>query len=68
MVRLGLVTINDTTFVSQRRLMAFQTMRSTFRISKGYTFMLDKLQELVSSYEPIPDLDGGCQELDWTFV
>ena len=48
--------------------MAFRTTRSTFRIPKGYTFIWDKLQEILSSYEPIPDLDGGSQELDWTFV
>ena len=26
------------------------------------------MQDLLSSYEPSPDLDGGSQELDWTFV
>ena len=48
--------------------MTFRTTRSTFRIKKGYNFIWDKSQGLLSSYEPILDLDGGCQELDWTFV
>ena len=48
--------------------MTFRTTRSTFRIKKGYNFIWDKSQGLLSSYEPILDLDGGSQELDWTFV
>ena len=68
MTRLGGVTIKDVMFVSQRRLMAFRTIRSTFHIPKGYTFIWDKLQEILSAYEPIPDLDGRSQELDWRFV
>ena len=48
--------------------MAFRTIRSRFRIPKGYTFIWDKLQELLSSYESIPDLDGGAQKVDWTFL
>ena len=68
MARLGLVTVKDAMLVSQRRLMAFRTIRSTFRIPKGYTFIWDKLQEILSAYEPIPDLDGRSQELDWRFV
>ena len=54
--------------VSQRIWMAFQTTRSTFRITRGYTFIWDKLQWLLSWYEPILDLDGGSQECDWIFV
>ena len=59
MVRLALVTFKDVMLVSQRKLMAFRTTRSTFRILEGYTFIWDKLQALLSLYEPIPDLDGG---------
>ena len=58
MARLGLVIVKDALLVSERRLMAFRTIRSTFRIPKGYTFIWDKLQEILPSYEPIPDLDG----------
>ena len=58
MARLGLVMVKDAMLVSQRRLMAFQTIRSTFRIPKGYIFIWDKLQEILSTYEPILDLDG----------
>ena len=54
--------------MSQRRLMAFRIARSTVCIPKGYTFIWDKFQEILSSYEPILDLDGGSQELDCTFV
>ena len=61
MARLGLVEVKDAMLVSQRRLMTFQTTISTFRIPKGYAFTWDKLQELLSLYEPIPDLDGGTQ-------
>ena len=68
MARLGLVTVKDAMLVSQRRLMAFWTIRSMFRIPKGYTFIWDKLQQILSSYEPILDLDGQSQELDWRFV
>ena len=49
-------------------LMAFQTTRSTFCIPKGYKFIRDQLQGLLSLHDPIPDLDGASQELDWTFV
>ena len=68
MGRLGLVTIKDVMLVSQRRFIAFWTTRSPFRIPRGYTFIWDKLQELLSLYEPVPDLDGGSKELDWMFV
>ena len=68
MARLGLVTIKDAMLVSQRRLMAFRTIRSTFCIPKGYTFILDTLQEILSTYEPIHDLDGRSRELDRRFV
>ena len=54
--------------VSQRRVIAFRTITSTFRIPKGYTFIWDKLQEIVSACEPIPYLDERSQELDWRFV
>ena len=67
MATLGMVTIKDVMLVLQRILMAFCTTSSTLYIPKGYTFIWDKLQELLSSYEPIHDLDGGSQELDWTF-
>ena len=59
MTRLGLVAVKDVMLVSQRRLMAFQTTKSTFRIPKGYTFIWDELQEILSLYEPILDLGGG---------
>ena len=64
MVRLDLVTIKDVMLLSQIRLMALRITRSTFRIPRGYTFIWDKLQELLSLYEPVPDLDGGSKELD----
>ena len=62
MARLGLTIVKDIMLVSQRRLMVFRTTRSTFRIPRGYTFIWNKLKELLSFYEPIPDLDGGSQE------
>ena len=37
--RLGLVTIKAAMFVSQRRLMAFRTTRSTFCSPKVFTFI-----------------------------
>ena len=40
----------------------------TFHIPRDFTFIWDKLQGLLSSCEALLDLDGGCQELDWTFV
>ena len=58
MAILGLVTNKDGMLVSQRRLMAFRTTRSTFCIPRGYTFIWNKLKGLLSSYEPILDLDG----------
>ena len=54
--------------MSQRRLRTFRTIRSTFRIPKGYTFIWDKLQEILSPCELIPYLDGRSEELDWRFV
>ena len=48
--------------------MAFRTIRPTLCIPKGYSFIWDKLQEILSTYEPIIDLDGRSQELDWRFV
>ena len=68
MARLRLVTVKDVMLASERRLMAFWTIRTTFHILKGYTFIWDKLQELLSSNESIPNLDGVSQELDWKFV
>ena len=56
--KLSLVTFKDVMLVSQRRLMAFRTTRSTFCIPRGYTFIWNKLKGLLSSYEPILDLDG----------
>ena len=68
MARLGLVRVKDAMLVSQRIFMVFQTTRSTIRIPKGYTFICDKLRELLSSYEQILNLNGGSQALDWTIV
>ena len=51
MSRLGLVTVNDVILVSQRRLMAFRTVRSTFRIPKGYTFIWDNV-EIQAQHRP----------------
>ena len=67
MARLGLVTIKDAMLVSQRRLMAFRTIRSTFHIPKGYTFIWDKLQELLSLYDWIPNVDGGIS-IPWLHI
>ena len=64
-IYLGLVTIKDVMLVPYCH---FWLARSAFHIPRGYTFIWYKLQKLWSSYEPIPDLDGGAQELDWTFV
>ena len=58
MATLGLVTIKDVMLVPQRRLMTFRITKSTFSIPRGYTFIWNKLKGLLSSYEPILDLDG----------
>ena len=67
MTKLRLVTVKDVILVSQRRLIAFQTTRSTFSIRRSYTFICDKFELLLSNYyhrmSQIPDLDGGSQEL-----
>ena len=58
-IYLGLVTIKDVMLVPYCH---FWLARSAFHIPRGYTFIWYKLQKLWSSYEPIPDLDGGAQE------
>ena len=50
--------------LSQRRLMVFRTTRLTFCIPRGYTFICYKVQRLLASYDPNPNLDGGSQEFD----
>ena len=71
MTRLGLVTVKDVMLVPQRILIAFQTTRSTFSIPRSYTFIWDKFEWLLSNIyhrmSQIPNLDGGSQELSWTF-
>ena len=54
--------------MSQRRLMAFRTTRSIFCILRGNSFIWHNLRGLLSLHDPIPDLDGVSQELDWAFV
>ena len=61
MATLGLVIVKDAMLMSQRRLMAFPTIRSNICIPKSYTFIWNKLQEILSSYEPTPYLDGGLK-------
>ena len=64
----GWVWYSQWCYVGVAKKINVRTTRSTFHIPKGYTFIWNKLQDLLSSYEPSPDLDGGSQELDWTFV
>ena len=68
MARSGFVIVKDAILVPQRSLMAFRIAISTFRIPRDYTIIWENLQRLLSSYEPMRDLDGRSHELDWTFI
>ena len=68
MTRLGIRTIHDAILVNGRRLTVFVTTRSTFDIPRSYKSIWEKFQGLSILQEPIPDLEEGSHELDWTFV
>ncbi len=68
MARLGLITIQDAMLVAQKRLMAFRTARSIFRIPHNYKSIWEKFQELPILNGLLPNLVEEHRALDWTFV
>jgi hypothetical protein len=68
MARLGLITIQDAMLAAQKRLMAFRTARSIFRIPRNYKSIWEKFQELPILNGLLPNLVEEHRALDWTFV
>ena len=68
MARLGLITIQDAMLVAQKRLMAFRTARSIFRIPPNYKSIWEKFQELPILNGFLLNLVEEHHALDRTFV
>ena len=67
MGRLGLVTIADAMLQSQRKIMAFRTVRSRFRIPKSYRTIWDMIRNVPILQGQIPSCGEAFYVHDWVF-